>query len=97
MESVVATPVATPAAMMVTAGKEEEEVLGVSSPPAPALDVNGDEEDAGIDLLFDLLPEIPVAATVEERQMLEDRVALLQRDVEAYRRAVREIREREGE
>lgn len=48
----------------------------------------------GLELLIDLLPGIPDGATEEERELLKDRVALLHRDIIAYRNHVWEIEER---
>ncbi|KAF3037106.1 hypothetical protein E8E12_006371 [Didymella heteroderae] len=59
---------------------------------SPAQGVKGSETPSlGIKLLLELLPGIPDNATKEERSMLEDRVALIHRDIVAYKTAVTEI------
>ncbi|KAF3039057.1 hypothetical protein E8E11_000221 [Didymella keratinophila] len=59
---------------------------------SPSREVNGGETTSlGIKMLLELLPGIPEHATEEEKSMLEDRVALIQRDIVAYKTAVAEI------
>ena len=90
------TPLLTPATDGMVAGTPAAPLAavdGVSSPPAQLVD-KLEDPDAGIALLFGLLPEIPEHATGEERRMLEDRVALIRRDVVAFKDAVWEINAR---
>jgi hypothetical protein len=93
------TPLLAPATDEIVAGipaAPPAAVGGVSSPPAQLVD-EFEDPDAGIELLFELLPKIPEHATVEERRMLEDRVALIRRDIVAFKDAVWEINVRSKE
>lgn len=79
----------TPAAPQAEAGAAQ------SSPAAPPVSMFNDP-DAGIALLFEMLPDIPGHATADEREMLQDRVALIRRDIVAFNDAVLEINGRVG-
>lgn len=71
------------------------DAAAMSSTAARPTNASRDDE-LGIEILLDLLPCIPDTATPEERSMLEDRVALIHRDVVAYKTAVGEIIARVG-
>lgn len=86
--AVLETPALTPTAEGLAAGVPAALSFGGDAD-------QGDEEILGIDMLTALLPRIPEHATVEEREMLEDRIKLLHRDVGAYKRSVAEINERD--
>lgn len=87
------TPLLTPATDGMISGTPAAPVQnGVATTPAG---VNGGETTSlGIKMLLELLPGIPDNATSEERSMLEDRVALIHRDIVAYKTRVLEINER---
>lgn len=80
------TPLLTPATDEPLSGTPAAPVQ-VNGSPSDA--VNGDETTVlGITMLMELLPSIPDHATGEERSMLEDRLALIHRDILAYKTAV---------
>ncbi|KAF1351494.1 hypothetical protein EJ07DRAFT_183877 [Lizonia empirigonia] len=88
------TPLLTPTAKTLVsvtpALPPSADVAAMSSPAARPTNASRDDE-LGIEILLDLLPCIPDTATPEQRSMLEDRVALIHRDVVAYKTAVGEI------
>jgi hypothetical protein len=86
------TPLLTPAIDRPISGTPAAPVQAIGS---RSKGVNGGETTSlGIKMLLDLLPGIPDHATEEERSILEDRVALLYRDIVAYKTAVAGIDKR---
>lgn len=86
------TPLLTPATEGPISGTPAAPVQANGS---PSKGVNtGENTSLGIKMLLKLLPGIPDNATKEERSILEDRIALIHRDIIAYKTAVAEINER---
>ncbi|KAF1925091.1 uncharacterized protein M421DRAFT_264696 [Didymella exigua CBS 183.55] len=87
------TPLLTPATDGPISGTPAAPVQGMNSSPSGG--VNSEETTSlGIKMLLDLLPGIPDIATSEERSMLEDQVALIHKDIVAYKTSVMEINEK---
>ncbi|KAJ4371906.1 hypothetical protein N0V86_008460 [Didymella sp. IMI 355093] len=90
------TPLLTPATDGPISGTPAAPVQ-VNGGPAAQGTNGGETTSLGIKMLLELLPGIPDNATDEERSILEDRVALIHRDIVAYKMAVAEINERTEE
>lgn len=67
------------------------------SSPLPLSEDATKEMDAGIELLLEMLPSIPEHATVEEKKVLTDQMALIYRDIAAYKTTVWQISKRTNE